>query len=544
MKAAFLAVLLAQSSLLPAKKPAADKKPASQAAQAAGVKGAAGQTAATTPKPGPGHIPSDAMRDISSRITLDTSEAIFSTLTAMNACGFDTDLNYSDPIRAQVRAAVEKNLEGGSVGARDAMCRYMRDKQMPDASRELAQYVSLAINLSDPPFSLTTKEADLPPDALNLAGFIPLLQNFYNAAGLEKIWKGLHAAYEAQLDRIHGPIAEMIFRTDLYLKLPFSGYLGRKFVVYVDPMGASGQVNARNYSSDYFLVVSPGTGPVKIDQIRHTYLHYVMDPLAAKRANTIRKIVPLLDTVATAPLDDSYKRDAALMVIESLIRAVEARTLPVNDRVAKNVEAARSRMAQAAMEQGFILTRYFYDKLAEFEKDPVGLRDAFPQMLSEIDLGAEKKRASQITFSEKASPDLVTASNSRRPGMLDLAEGKIAQGDAQGAHNIAQKVLDEKTAGEDPARAMFILARAATMTKDMDGARLMFERTLEVSKEPRTLAWSHILLGRILDLMCNRDAAVTHYRAALGAGDTAADTKTAAEKGINVLPPGCEEKSE
>jgi hypothetical protein len=47
------------------------------------------------------------------------------------------------------------------------------------------------------------------------------------------------------------------------------------------------------------------------------------------------------------------------------------------------------------------------------------------------------------------------------------------------------------------------------------------------------LAWSHIYLGRILDIQEEREAALAEYRAALAAGDTAADTKAAAEKGLS-----------
>jgi hypothetical protein len=46
------------------------------------------------------------------------------------------------------------------------------------------------------------------------------------------------------------------------------------------------------------------------------------------------------------------------------------------------------------------------------------------------------------------------------------------------------------------------------------------------------LAWSHIYLGRIFDIQEKRDIAVEHYRAALAAGDSSADTKAAAERGL------------
>jgi tetratricopeptide (TPR) repeat protein len=227
------------------------------------------------------------------------------------------------------------------------------------------------------------------------------------------------------------------------------------------------------------------------------------------------------------------------MLVESLVRAIEARTLTANTKDPKMLETARSSAAQAAMEQGFVLTRYFYDALAAFEKEPTGFRDAFGTMLLGIDVGKERRRAENVTFAAQATPELMRASNSRKVQMLDLAEQKLMQGDPQGAHQIAQKVLDDKS--EDPARAMFILGKAATRNRDIDGAQMMFERTLEIAKEPRTKAWAHIYLARILDLKCSRDAALTHYRAALTAGDPRLDTKAAADKGIASKPERCNE---
>ena len=66
----------------------------------------------------------------------------------------------------------------------------------------------------------------------------------------------------------------------------------------------------------------------------------------------------------------------------------------------------------------------------------------------------------------------------------------------------------------------------------------MFERTLQIAREPRMIAWTHIYLGRIYDVqpVPNREMAMSHYRAALAAGDSSPDTKSAAEKGLAAPP--------
>jgi tetratricopeptide (TPR) repeat protein len=482
-----------------------------------------------------------------SKVTLETSETLFSVLAAMNSCGYDQELASSDPLRLQIRKEVEEavNASEAAQNAREQLCRFYRDHQQADGARDLAQYVSLALYLSDPPkFSTIIKESDLPPDAAYVLGMVPLLQTFYDAAGLQRIWGKHQDEYAALVERFHQPVADTIQRTDFYLKLPLSGYLGRRFVVFIEPMGAPGQENARNYGADYFLVLSSARGDLKLDSLRHTYLHYVLDPLSMKRGSDFRRLEPLAAAVATAPIDESYKRDISLLVTESLIRAVEARLLkanlrkPRNEKAREALEKERRAKSDEAVTEGFILTRYFYDALLEFEQDPMGLKDIFGDWLYRIDVSKEKKRAAEVTFASSSAPDPLNASKRKQPQLVDLAEQRMESRDFAGAQQIAQQALEKN---EEPARALFILARAASQSGDMKGARVYFERTLEVAHEPRIVAWSHIYLGRIFDLQEEREAAVAQYRAALSAGDSAAETRGAAERGLRqpfALPPG------
>jgi hypothetical protein len=59
-----------------------------------------------------------------------------------------------------------------------------------------------------------------------------------------------------------------------------------------------------------------------------------------------------------------------------------------------------------------------------------------------------------------------------------------------------------------------------------------FEKTLTESTEPRLLAWSHIYLGRMRDLSCERDEAVTEYQKAFISRDGQQDTLLAAQRGL------------
>jgi hypothetical protein len=462
-------------------------------------------------------------------VTLDTSETLFSILAAINTCGYNAELDSSDPVRSQIRAEVASASQAFDQAKEETLllCQFYHDHEQPEPSRTLSQYVSLALRLEAPPtFVFKVKDADLPPDAAQVAGIVPILQKFYDVVGLHAIWLRHQVVYSELAARYHAPLAKVLFDTEIYLRLQSAGYLGHSFTVYLDPMGAPGQTNARDYGADYYVVISPGSGSaLKIEQIRHTYLHYLLDPMAAKYPNNVKRLTPLLFGVKKAPMDESFKEDVSLLLTECFIRAIEVRTSQP-----KMTEEQRQVAVERSVKQGYILTRYFYDALAKFEKGPVGLRNAYAEMISDIDVGKEEKLEAQVKFSTEADPELLRVAGPVEPRLLVTAEQRLSEGDSDGAKKLAQQALDTKS--EDPGRAFFILAQVATMNRDLQGARNYFEQALGVAHEPKVVAWSHIYLGRIFDLQEERAEALDHYRAALTASAQLPEVKAAAERGI------------
>jgi len=461
------------------------------------------------------------------QVSLETSETLFTVLTVINTCGYDQELGASDPLRAQIRMEVGKAVED-TAGAREVvapMCLFFRQHQTPEPSHDLSEYVSLALYLDAPPgFAPKVKPAELPPDAAVVADIVPLMQAFYQKIGLHSIWMRQRARYAELTEAYHEPLAKMTFDTEIYLKMASAGYLGRQFTVYLDAMGAPGQTNARNYASDYYVVISPTSNPaIKMQQIRHAYLHYLLDPLALKNGTALKRLEPMLQEVKNSPMDDAFKSNISLLVTECLVRAIE-------ERMTKMPDAERAKNLEEADKEGYILTRYFYGALNGFEKDPSGMRDAYPNLISAVDVGRERKRASMITYSTEAAPELLHLASRRSEHLLLNAERRLAAGDPETAQKLAQKALDEQE--EDSGRALFILAQVATANRDLEGARKYFEQALQTAHEPKVIAWSHIYLGRIFDLREDRFAAVDQYRAALEAAGSVPEAKMAAEKGL------------
>src|SRR5689334_1339411 len=197
---------------------------------------------------------------------------MFAVLAGMNACGYDQDLEVSNPLRKELRAEIAKaiDLSAQATEAERKACAFYRDHRASDPGRDLAQYVSLALYMSSPPtLGLTVKDSELPPDASYVQGFVPLLQAMYSSADLHSVWQRHRSDYDALIERYHEPITKLLLDTDLYLRIPFSGFVGRKFTILLEPLGAPNQINARNYGLDYYLMISPAGDNLKLQEIRH-----------------------------------------------------------------------------------------------------------------------------------------------------------------------------------------------------------------------------------------------------------------------------------
>src|SRR6266702_2851462 len=495
-----------------------------------------------------------------SAITLETSEPLFYLATALNACGYDNGLAQSSPVRQKIRDEINEELAGSAPArdARDTLCTFIREHALNDPGRNLAQYVSLSLYLKPPPeLTPSIDESDLPPDSTQVVGILPLVRNFAEAIRLNALWVEHRPEYEGFVDRIHDPLTKMVLNTNIYLHLPVSSYDGRRFLVLLEPMLAPSETNARIYANDFVVVVSPAAQPpasVPMDLIRHTYLHYEIEPLIYSRASSMDRLLPLLKPVQKAPLEFTYKADIVALLTECMIKAVEAQMMDVGiprpakpdtvkdrsdfDRYQAQVaayerqaEAVRRKKVDLDMRQGWVLVEYFYNQLGALEKASSSLKDNIGPMVYGMDVDRERHHDEQIVFLPEGSGGDFIRRTKPQPMGLDLAELKLIKGDINGAGEMAEEALKANPANP---QAHFLLGRIDLMQRDPDGALEHLGQAVKLSHDPRTLAWAHIYLGRMYDIeeTPERDKAVAEYRAALANRDSQPDTKAAAEKGI------------
>ena len=507
-------------------------------------------------------------------ISLISSEPVFVMAAALNACGYDDGIEESAAIRKRVREEINAALAKSedARAKRDKVCLYIAQHRLTGSVHDISQYISLALYLSPPPGLETTADLpEMPPDSTQVVEIAPLLRDFEAAVNLHGIWLAVRRSYDQETDRLHDPLSQMIVATNLYLKMPATTYDGRRFVVVIEPMLSPRIVNARIYGTDYVVVVSPVNGQIRMDDVRHTYLHYVIEPLLYARSNAIDRMQPILKEIHDAPLEFRFRTDTVSLAVECLIKAIEARTMDTGIPVYKipagvqrsdlpryererqanqdKIDAVRIAAVHHDMTQGFVVTQYFYEQLLQFEKDPASLRDTIGEIVYGMDIPQQVHRAREVEFDKQADGDVLQQRKPRVLTGLDLAEAKLSAGDVATATAMARQALavhsDTLESVNQEARADFILARAAIMTGHPDQAVDRFQKTLASSKDPRLLAWSHIYLGRMLDLDCKRDQALTEYQKALSVRDGQQDTRLAAERGVktaySVKGHSCEE---
>ncbi len=467
------------------------------------------------------------------RSQLDANPAVFTVMAAINAAGYDAELASpnNNPLREQVRKAVA----AANPPVLAELKKFFAAHHQPNGTAELSQYISLALSVTAPPeFTLRFRPTDVPPDVQPLQDFLPLLQQFYDEAHMAELWEKSQPAFEAMITQYHEPVAQAVLQVNSYLRNPTAGYLGRRFQVYLDLLAAPNQVQTRSYADDYLVVVTSSVSP-RVNDIRHAYLHYLLDPLATKYGIDLLKKRSLADLAQPAPaLDERYKTDFLLLTTESLIKAIETRLPASKEKV------------EDALREGYILTPFFAQELVTFEKQPDAMRIFFPQSVERLDVRTEMKRLDGVQFAATARGRAAQmAVVERRPEppaphtspTLEEAERLYGNRDLENAKQGYLRVLKEGDDAAMHARAYFGLARIAVLQKDPEAGERLFLKVLESSPEPFVQAWTHVYLGRLSDIAGDRVQATVHYQTALAVNGASAAARREAEKAMREVAP-------
>lgn len=464
---------------------------------------------------------------------LDGNLTMFSVLAALNASGYDAEIN--SPSNSPLRAAVRKHLASKSIPVVDEIRRFIKDHRQDDDARLLSLYLSFSLCVEAPTYKYRLRRNDLPPEVAALTEFPDLMKRFHQEAGIDELWKAAQPAFDQAIARYHEPVSKAILEANGYLRNPTSGFLGRRFQIYVDLLGAPNHVQNRLYADEFFVIVTASPEP-QIDRIRQAYLTYLIDPLTLKHHEIIDKKKALGDFAQAAPLlDPVFKSDFGLLTQRSLVRALEARML-----TGYGASQKRQQIVEQSLAEGYILTPYFAEALVAYEKQEQSLRLYFPDLINGIDLKKEDKRLEGVKFAEKPFTRVVRQAAVIAPPepvgvekTLALADEDLAARKTDPARTRYLNALKETDNRQIHARAYYGLARIATLENNPELAEKLFRKTLELDAEPAVKAWSMVYLGRLSDIAGEDQQAAGHYKAALATNGISDGAKQMAQKGLD-----------
>lgn len=458
---------------------------------------------------------------------LDADIRMFTVMAAINTAGYDEGVGAKGD--SLIRQAVRVHLEGFEGETRTLLENAYNDLKLKDPDANLSQWVSFALLCEPPPtFELTANlPTDLPEEVRRLRAFSTILERFYREADIESLWRKYQPAYAQDLDRYQAAIAPMMFRTAGYLRISNQSPEYGSFRVWVDQLAAPGAINMRLWGGNMQVVAHPADR-IHIDEIRHAFLIHLLDRLSIRYRNTVAQKEVLSRFAMFAPaLDEAYKTDFELLVTKSLVKAIEARL----DRIPQEKKIER---VNEAMREGFILAPYFLEALPDFEADTRDINKYYPELIEGIDLKKEAARLQNVTFVEPTAKPKREAPPAPQLSELDktLKRGEFLMNEEMFDEAREAFELAKQQAGGSHAQASYGLARVAIMEADPDLAREHFLEAAELAEDPHLKAMSHVYIGRIEDVVGNREQAVLHYKLALDAGDPSQRTRELAEQGI------------
>src|SRR5438128_1051945 len=487
-------------------------------------------------------VASRAQAPAETTVTVDGSEAMFTTMCALLAAGYESNISSDNwtAFRAQMRERLRQQ-QGPAV---DAVREFYRQHELRDPGATLSRYLWFGlVSGPAPAFQPILRRDELPPEIIALEGFSEILSSYYQEQKIGQLWRQVQPVYNREVERLHDPLSQIVFVASGYLREILEPSGPRTFAVVVEPL--VGRItNVRNFGDHYALVLSGGE-EIPTDVIRHAFLHFLLDPLPLMYPHVTAVKRPLFEKAATAPrLAPELKDDFASYFAECTVRAVELKLKRISPG---EREAAMNRDD----EDGYVLVKPLFAALPKFENSEPSMKLFFQDLVRAIDTGAEARRLATVKFApadtarpeDEAAAEAVARRRSAAPTTVPndaevltaLTEGerRIAEKNPRAAEASFRNVL---TKYPDQARAWYGIGLVALLDHDAARAKQVFGRLTTgehaATQDPMVLAWSHVYLARIYDDEGNPEVAEMECQAVVNVEGGPEQAKQAAQKGL------------
>jgi hypothetical protein len=188
-----------------------------------------------------------------SAVSVDGSEAMFTTMCALLAAGFEADVSteHWSAYRVQMRQRLQEQ-QGPAV---EAVRQFYREHQLNDPGAMLSRYLWFGLVSGPAPrFTPTLRRDELPPEVLVLEGFSEILSAYYKEQKIGQLWRQVQPIYNREIEHMHDQVTQIVFISSAYLReiIDPNGY--RTFSIVVEPL--VGRItNVRSYGAMRFCTI-------------------------------------------------------------------------------------------------------------------------------------------------------------------------------------------------------------------------------------------------------------------------------------------------
>ncbi len=332
--------------------------------------------------------------EVERRMTVTEDKTVFTLFCLLNLAGYDEENDPAGmhPVRVQVRQQLTK-LVPPDVAKR------IRDYYLQHREASTQQFSVVAMATSGPPdFRFGAEWQEIKKDASfgSLENLPALLRELYATTPVEKIYADVQPDYRKFIEVYRAVIAREVSNVMSYCRVSTLGEVAGEKVqrAAVIPNLLDSYDNAFGFVLSDTLYSVEGPHRV-IGFTPHEFVHSITssisyDPQYETLQAPARPVYEFAKTLPGIGDVESLQN----FLDENLVRAISLKYLDA--KTPARSQHHRERMMQEYA-SGYILERFFYDQLVEYEKSNLPLSVYYPSMLKLLDARYELARWKQAT---------------------------------------------------------------------------------------------------------------------------------------------------
>lgn len=334
---------------------------------------------------------------IENRINVSESKTIFTLFAMLNVAGYDEE-NSKDgmhPVRVKVRERLSKVTP---QQLKERLQKYYRAHPLQNINYTYAVVASLTSGAPDFTFTKEWKDVENTPPFSQIKDLPELLREFYRAVPIDALYEEVRPEYLSFINDYRRFINKEVLKVMSYSRIKDVKELkggGETKYAFVIPNLLESYERAISFALDagFYSIDGPQK---RLGYNPHEFVHSITNPLSydPRYRKRQQRAQPLFDAARKIPFIKKKYKTIDGFFDESLVRAISLKYLDTGET--KRADALQSAMMEE-YKSGYILERFFYEQLAEYEKSKKSLREYYPIMLKRLDVEKEIDRWRQET---------------------------------------------------------------------------------------------------------------------------------------------------